>query len=367
MKILHTESSQGYGGQELRIVNEAKGMLSRGHDVCLICAPNAQIEDLARERGIPVEVLKIDKKRLAGVFAMRRWIKDNQPDIINTHSSTDSWLVALATRLMRRRPSVVRTRHISAPISRSPTSRWLYTRSCEHVVTTGENLRQTLVKDHGFPSSQITSVRTGIDLKVFKPADRAAARKKLGIAADPFVVGIVATLRSWKGHGYLIEAFRQLQLKDARLLIIGDGPQWQALHEQVATAKLDQTVTFVGRQNNISDWMQAIDVVCLPSYANEGVPQSLMQAQACGVPAITTLTGSIGEAVIPDQTGLIVEPKDSTGITEAIRRLHDDVELRHSLGSAASVRARQQFSTEGMLDAMEAIFMNTQAGRRRSP
>ena len=96
MKILHTEASQGYGGQELRIVNEAKGMIERGHDVHLVCPPDAQIAGLARERGIPVELLGIGKKKPSGVLAMRRWIKVNRPDVINTHSSTDSWLVALA-------------------------------------------------------------------------------------------------------------------------------------------------------------------------------------------------------------------------------------------------------------------------------
>ena len=365
MKILHTEASQGYGGQELRIVNEAKGMMERGHDVHLVCSPEAQIAGLARERGIPVELLGIGKKKPSGVLAMRRWIKANRPDVINTHSSTDSWLVALATRMMWKRPAVVRTRHISAPVHRSLTSRWLYTRSCDHIVTTGENLRQTLISHNGYPQSHITSVRTGIDLEVFSPGDRASARQVLGLDANAFIVGIVATLRSWKGHRFLIDAFARLKLDDAQLLIVGDGPQWYALHDRVNNAGLKQRVTFTGRQDNIAEWMSAMDVVCLPSYANEGVPQTLMQAQACGVPAITTLNGSIGEAVIPDQTALIVDPKDPAAIAIAIQRMHDDPDMRASMGVSASENARQEFSSEHMVDAMEAIFMNAQTVRQR--
>lgn len=364
MKILHTEASQGYGGQEMRIVNEARGMLDRGHDVHLVCAPDAQIAALAHERGIPVEILAIGKKKPAGILAMRRWIKANKPDVINTHSSTDSWLVALATRMMWKRPAIVRTRHISAPIHRSFTSRWLYTRSCDHVVTTGENLRQTLINYNGYPGSHITSVRTGIDLQIFRPGDRTSARRALGLEENAFIVGIVATLRSWKGHRFLVEAFKNLQLENAQLLIIGDGPQWYGLHERVNDAGLKNRVTFTGRQENVAEWMQAMDIVCLPSYANEGVPQTLMQAQSCGIPAITTLNGSIGEAVIPDQTALIVEPKNSTEITEAIQLLYDDVDLRVRFGAAASEHARQQFSFEHMVDAMEAIFLKAQAARQ---
>ena len=356
MKILHTEASQGYGGQEMRIVNEAKGMMDRGHDVQLVCPPDAQIADLARSRGIPVDVIAIGRKNLSGIRAMRDWIKQTRPDVINTHSSTDSWLVGLATRLMSRRPAIVRTRHISAPVSKSLSSRWLYTRSCDHVVTTGENLRQTLINVNGFPARQITSVRTGIDLGVYRPGDRQSARQALELDANAFIVGIVATLRSWKGHRYLVDAIASLPHDDLKLIIVGDGPQWDALHAQVEQAGLQSRVSFTGRQDNVAQWLQAMDIVCLPSYANEGVPQTLMQAQACGIPAVTTLNGSIDEAVIPDETALIVEPKNSASIAQAIQRLYDDTELRLRLGSAAGENASRQFSDTQMIDAMETIF-----------
>lgn len=364
MKILHTEASQGYGGQEMRIVNEARGMLERGHDVRLVCPPGAQIVELAKRHGVPVDELDIASKRPAALLAMRRYIAAFRPDVINTHSSTDSWLVALATRLMWNRPAIVRTRHISAPVNRGLASRWLYTRSCDHLVTTGENLRRTLIDYNGYPAGHITSVRTGIDLDRFKPGDRSGAREALGLDPDIFIVGIVATLRSWKGHRFLVDAFSGLERDDARLLIIGDGPQWTALHDRVSQAGLNDKVTFTGRQDNIARWMQAMDVACLPSYANEGVPQTLMQAQACGIPVITTLNGSIGEAVVPDRTALIVEPENATAIADAIRRLHDDQALRARFGQAASDNARQSFSYEHMINEMEQIFMQAQATRR---
>ena len=81
-----------------------------------------------------------------------------------------------------------------------------------------------------------------------------------------------------------------------------------------------------------------------------------MQAQACGIPAVTTLNGSIDEAVIPDETALIVEPKNSASIAQAIQRLYDDTELRLRLGSAAGENASRQFSDTQMIDAMETIF-----------
>jgi len=363
LKIVHTEASLGYGGQELRIINEARGLQARGHEVTLICPAEAQINALAATAGLPVVTLPIGLRRPAALLALRRWIREHAPDVINTHSSTDSWLVALATRGLQPRPAIVRTRHISAPVPHGYTSRWLYTRGCDHVVTTGEQLRETLIADNGFPAVRISSVRTGIDLARFTPGDRLTARRRLDLPVDGLIIGIVATLRSWKGHRHLVNAFAGLRRGDARLLIVGDGPQWEALHEQVSRDGLRQRVIFAGRQQAVETWLQAMDVFCLPSYANEGVPQSLMQAQACGLPCVTTMVGSMAEAVVPGRTALVVGPEDVLALRVALQQLCDDDSLRQRLGTAARRYAEEEFAVERMLDAMEGLFRQVVAQR----
>lgn len=359
MKIVHTEASLGFGGQEMRILTEAAGLQERGHQLTLLCPQEAEIYSIAKARGLDVVALPIGKKRLPGLIALYRWLKANRPDVVNTHSSTDSWLTAIATRLMRNPPTIVRTRHVSVPIKQSPSSRWLYTKATRHIVTTGEKLRQTLIKENGFPAEQVTSIRTGIDLERFKPGDKQTARHQLNLPQDKILIGIVATLRSWKGHRYLLEAFANLSQKEnLRLLIVGDGPLWDSLHNQVKTLNLENNVIFAGRQSNIETWLQTMDIFCLPSYANEGVPQSLMQAQACGIPVITTLVGSINEAIIPDQTARIVPPENGVALQQALAYLLDHPEICRHMGREAAAFAAKNFSITTMLDAMEAVFTN---------
>jgi glycosyltransferase involved in cell wall biosynthesis len=357
MKIVHTEASLGFGGQELRILNEADGLKKRGHELTLICPEEAEIYRIGKSRGLNVVAMPIGRKNIAGIIALRNWIKLHQPDVINTHSSADSWLVALATQFMKNRPAVVRTRHISAPVANNITSRWLYTRSCDHVVTTGEKLRETFISENGYLPSHITSVRTGIDLSRFKPGNKLDARVLVGLNEKDVIIGIVATLRSWKGHSYLIDAFATMPYDaDLKLLIVGDGPQDQNLKQRVAELELDERVLFVGRQNNVENWMQAMDIFCLPSYANEGVPQSLMQSQSCGIPAVTTLVGSIDEAIVPGQSALIVQPKDVNSLADALKVLISDENKRIQMGLAAARQAADNFSEKIMLDKMETIF-----------
>ena len=356
MKILHTESSCGWGGQELRILTESEGMRRRGHEVVLVAPPESRIVPAARERGLEVHALPMGRKSLKGFLCMRDWLSRHPVDVVNTHSSTDSWLVALARATLRDAPPIVRTRHISAPVPRNATTRWLYQSATHSIVTTGETLRATLARDNGYDPARMVSVPTGIDTARFAPGDRPAARAALGLPAGKLLVGIVATLRSWKGHRYLIDAFASLEREDALLLVVGDGPQEANLRAQVASLGLGDRVRLCGNQADVRPWLHALDVFALPSYANEGVPQSLVQAMLSGLPCISTPVGSIAEAAIDGQTALMVPPEDTPALATALGRLLDDASLRECLGAAARAHCAARFSLEAMLDAMERVF-----------
>lgn len=360
MNIVHTEASCGWGGQEIRIIEESLGMIARGHKVVILCPPESQIYVEAPKRGVPTEALPIGKKRLAGLLALRRWLSGHksQVDVVNTHSSTDSWLVGLACSLLSDAPPVVRSRHISAPIPDNAPTRWLYTRSARHIVTTGEKLRRTLIDSNGYPAGQITSVPTGINTTLYQPGDKLAARVSVGLPEKGTIIGILATLRSWKGHSYLVEAFAQLQDRECRLLIVGDGPQRDALEQQVASLGLENQVLFAGNQHNVVPWLQSMDVCVLPSYANEGVPQALLQAMLCGLPTITTTVGSITEAAIDQETAIIVQPQDVASLLAALEVMLADSALRQRLGAAARAHCATHFAKESMVDKMERIFLS---------
>lgn len=362
LSIVHTESSLGWGGQEIRVLSEARGLSRRGHDVRLLCPPESAICRRAQEWGVPAVPMPIAKKRPLGLKHVHEWLRVNPPHVVNTHSSTDSWLVALALLALGRTVPLVRTRHVSVPISRGPLTRWLYRRASARVVTTGEALREQVIAATGISPLRVVSVPTGVDLARFSPGDRAAARRRLSLPPEDFLVGIVATLRSWKGHSYLVDALAKIEDPATRLVIVGQGPGWEPLHKQVRSRGIEQRVVFAGDQSDVAPWMQALDVFALPSYANEGVPQALQQAMACGLPVLTTRMGAIPEIVQDGVTGIFVAPKDAKALRAAIEALRADSDLARRLGQAGRLEAVARFSEEKMLDAMEALFSSV-AGR----
>lgn len=367
LAILHTESSTGWGGQELRILTEMEGMMRRGHRVQLLTAASAEILPAARARGLAVHGLPIEAKKFPGVKAMREWLVHGGRDfdVINTHSSTDAWLVAISGATLRGMAPVVRTRHVSTPVNNSATTRWLYQRATAHIVVTGEALKDQLVRDNGFAPARITSVRTGIDLARFRPLDAAQARARLQVDARP-AIAIVATLRDWKGHDDLLDAWMLLRarVRGWQLLVIGDGPRRAHLEGRVTAMGLRDDVRFTGNQDDVPAWFACADIAVLPSFGDEGVPQSLMQAAACGLPAVSTPIGAIAEAVRDGETGLLVPPRNASALAAALERLMANASLRTRMGEAAHAYAQANFGIDRMLDGMESVFARVVGGAR---
>jgi glycosyltransferase involved in cell wall biosynthesis len=364
LRILHTESSLGWGGQEIRILTEAAGMIGRGHMVGLACARSARIFAEAPRFGVPVTALPIGRKRPQGVVALQRFLATYPVDVINAHSSTDCWLVALACRALKVSPPMVRTRHISAPVPRDRLTRWLYTKATAQVVTTGDAIRSALIREIGVAPSRVTSIPTGVDPLRFAPRDKLEARRWLRLPETAPLVGICATLRSWKGHRFLVDAVPLLAHRDAQLVIVGEGPQREALQQQIAALGLRDRVRMVGNQNDVAPWLAALDAFALPSYADEGVPQALVQAMFVGAPCVTTDVGAIGEVAIADHTALVVTKQNTIALAAAIDRLLGDSALATRLVAAARERVAGKFNLASMLDRMETVFRRAMRERR---
>ena len=367
LAIAHTESSMGWGGQEIRTLTEAAGFISRGHRVVVYAAPGARIAEEAPRFGVPTVTLPIARKRPRGVGSITRALSTDPVDIVNAHSSTDAWLDALAcawlARTRRRAPVLVRTRHVSIPVPRDPATRWLYRRATARIVTTGAALRDQLIRDNHFDANRIDSVPTGIDTARFAPRSKPAARHDVGLERATSLIGIVATLRSWKGHRFLLEALPQLAHGGVHIVIVGDGPQRTALEAQASALQLGERITFAGQQADVAPWLASLDAFVLPSYANEGVPQALLQAMFMAIPCITTDAGGIPEIARDGDTARVVPPKDPAALARAIDALLDDPAGSARMAERARAYVVARFGLATMLERMEDVFRRALAAR----
>lgn len=364
MRILHTECSRGWGGQELRILAEARGMFARGHDVWLAAPPESPIAKAAGAQGL--RLVPVGFHRPWGVLdlpVLQRAISRFGIEVLNTHSSWDAWIGGLAGRLGRTGIRIVRTRHLSTPIARSWPSRLLYTRLADHVVTTGKAIRRQMIEENGFPAERITSVVTGLDLATFRPTREAAAvREHFGIPASVPVVGTVSTLRSWKGHLDLLEAIASLRSsRDVRGLLVGDGPYAEVIRSRVRGLRLESVVVMPGHREDVADVLTAMDVFAFPSTANEGVPQAVLQAMAMRRPVVAAQVGGIPEVVRDGETGVLVSAGDPSALARGISRMLGDPPAVERWVKAAADLVRAEYTREVMLEKMEAVYHKVRA------
>ncbi|MBX3668217.1 MAG: glycosyltransferase family 4 protein [Rhodocyclaceae bacterium] len=371
MHIVHTESSSGWGGPAIRILTEAAGLVQRGHRVTLLAPPAARIHVEARAWGIESAALPIESRTPRGLFALARWLHAARDvDLINTHGSIDSWLASLAVRLVRRNLPVVCTRHSSAPVKATAGNCWLYGKAARRVVTSGEALRRELIDTLGLDFSHVVSVPTGIDLARFSPQaapTQAQARKALNLPLEGYMIGVAANLTACKGHEDLLAAFESVagSYPDMTLVIAGEGPLRPHLEAIRQASAYRQRILMPGHQENVPVLLAALNLFVLPSQANEGVPQAIVQAMAMRLPVISTTVGAISDAVADGETGLLLPPRAPDLLANAIRRLRRNHMLGRSFGDAGRLIVERKFTAEGMVDAMLDVFERCAAGNAR--
>lgn len=355
MRILHTEWSDGWGGQERRILLEAQGMQARGHRVWIAARPSCWIVEAARKLGIEVVTLPMRGRfDPAAIWHLYRFMRKQHVDIVHTHSGIDSWLGSFAGKLAG--VPIVRTRHLFLPLKRSGLNFVHYLTDC--VFSLGETMRTMLVKECGFPQEKVVSIPTGIDFARFQPSRaREAVREELGIPPEAFFVLIVGVIRGVKKHDVALRAFRKVidQNPNVRLALAGDGPMRQEIEQLAKHLELGDKMLFLGHRDDVADLMGAADVLLLTSRS-EAQSQALTQGAGLGLPIVATRVGGVPEVVLHEETGLLAAPGDEPAITNALLRMAENRAWAKSLGERGKMHALSNYSLEGMLRRTEQAY-----------
>jgi len=350
-RILHTEASMGWGGQEIRIVTEMLGLQKRGYWVGLAASPKSQIYKQAKKKNIPLFPLNLEKRNLKAVRSLINILKSHNIAILNTHSSWDSWVGGLA-KIIYPRFKLIRTRHLSTPIGRNPLSWLIYNVLPDKVITTGNAIKERMISHNHFNPQKIVSIPTGVDISHFKPDTKPALPK------NGFLIGTISVLRSWKGHRYLIMAVPEIlrAIPQAQFYLVGEGPQRKNLEKMISKMGLADKVILLGHREDIPEIMASLDVIVHPSTEHEGVPQTLLQTLASKKPVIATNVGSIPEIIKHFETGLLIPPENPKAIAQAVITLASHPEISEKIASNGRSLIIKQYSLEKMLDEIEKVY-----------
>lgn len=367
------------GGAQETVLLLARGLPAYGFDVVVAGRPGTETVRLEESgvRYIPVEELfrPVSIRQDAQAFrAIHRILRDENVDIVHTHSSKAGVLGRIAARL-HRVPAIVHTSHglpINPDMARGQRAVLLMAerasaRASHKIVavshSTGRELRELKLAR----PEQIVVIPSGVDIERFASADRNEARRLLGAPHDGLVVGWVGRHFDQKRPQHIVEVARRVIQRIPRsvFILIGDGP---LLEDTRAAAGGEPRIHVLGHRSDVAQLYVGFDVFLLAS-AWEGLPRTVLEAQAAGVPVVATDVNGVREAVRHGETGLLVPLGEIDGLAEQVCRLLEDDTERARFSVAAREGIRIDFSEKFTVEATAQLYRDllvTGGGRRRS-
>lgn len=361
VKVLHLLASLPVGGAEDLVAAIVRGLDPERFAAGVACLgfPGPVGEEL-RAAGYPVHYLGLEVKHTSMwrlVAAVRRLLKELQPDILHTHlyhPNLYGRLAALGLGI-----PVVAAVHNSYTRVKFHRRVWnfLLGRAADRILVGSAQVRDDVRHYDGVPASRLLLLPYGIRLdELGSSLSRQEARQALQVSG--FVMGAVGRLEEQKGHAYLLEALAQVRqdLPEATLVLVGDGRLRQDLEGRVRELGLAERVRFLGTRRDLPLIYRALDLFVQPSRW-EGLPLALLMAMGAGLPVLATRVSGVREVINDGVNGRLVEPEAPQALARVLLELYRQPETRVRLGAAAQCTIRENYSLEAMLARLEKLYL----------
>jgi glycosyltransferase involved in cell wall biosynthesis len=386
LRVMHLILNLEIGGGQEVVRTLVQYLLS---DECSPVVCSFKDGPLRREierAGVLVEILP---GRQYSVFALpmfvmdmfRIWqglaqlVKKHQIELIQTHLLSTLDFLVLLLRYTTPVRVVLWTFHnanfelTAAKLSNSPWLLWpkklihrqLYRLGAWLVngfIAVSDDVKQAMINIIGPIGHKITVICNGVDTSRYpQMVDKTQVRAELGLSPNAQLIIVVATLKEQKGHRYLIDAMTSIapRYPDVHVICVGDGSLRPALQSQLQNLNLTSQIHLLGNRYDIPRLLAASDLFVLPSLW-EGLSMALLEAMATGLPIIATEVSGTAQVMIPDQTGLLVPPGDSSQLVQAIEQLITDPARATAMGAAAKQRVAETFSARKQAELHLALY-----------
>jgi glycosyltransferase involved in cell wall biosynthesis len=351
-QLLH---SLHVGGAEMLAARLARQLKDQFRFLFVCLDSLGTLGEELRAEGFPVEVLG-RRSGLDGrlVWRLSRLLRRERVGLVHAHQYTP-FSYALLARLFYRRPAILFQEHGRHWPDYPRRKRMLFNRLMlqgrDRVVGVGAAVREALIQNEGLPAERVAVIYNGIDLDRFREArkHREEVRRELGLGASDLVLLQIARLDYLKDHATAIRTVERVgrQRPEVRLLLAGEGPERGKIEDLVAERGLADQVRLLGLRTDVARLLGAADVFLLTSIS-EGIPLTLIEAMAAGLPVVSTDVGGVAEVVAAEQTGLLAPAGDDAALAACLLRLAGAAALCQQLGQQGRERAAALFAESQM-------------------
>lgn len=374
IKILHVVGSLQIGGLEnilINIINNTNPEIFE-HSICCINRSGPMARRI--EKHIIIHEMKKGGKAdyLLPIKILDVIRKDN-PDIVHTRNwSAIDGIIAAA---LSRNRKIIHDEHgrdcgdpkglnIKKKIIRNVLDRYV-----DRYVVVSDELRDWLNTFIGIQNRKIVRIQNSVDTRIFSPpVDKGREKIAVGLPANSCIVGYVGRLDPVKNLEMLMKSFLRVIMdahsdKQILLVITGSGAEEEKLKKTTHEWNLDGKVFFLGESSNVNEYMRAMDIFAISSIA-EGIPLTLLEAMASGLPVVATRVGGIGEVVQDKESGYLVDSGDDRGFAEKLEKYISDESLRECHGRKGRELVVKLYSLDNMIRQYENLYLEVMGERR---
>lgn len=347
------------GGTERTLVELANNLDPERFDVTVwtIAEPGPLAEDLDDH----VTVRSLDATHKADVTVPVRFLltlRKEQPDILQSFLFFDNTLATLAGVASPETTVITGVRSVpNDPNQIRSLVRRGTTRLADHIVSNSA-AGVEFITSYGADPAKVSVIRNGRDLTVYQngtaPQD---LYDSIGVSPEAPIVGTVGRLITRKGHHDLLEAWPVVldTHPDAELLLVGDGPERDALAAHAARLGIADSVHFLGTRDDVPALLDALDVFAFPSHF-EGLPGAVLEAMAAGLPIVATPVDGTLELLSDGDSGVFVPVQSPSALGRELTELLGDEARARALGESARETAETAFTIEEMVAAFESLY-----------
>mgnify|MGYP000132646352 CR=1 FL=1 len=360
-KILFIEGAIDFGGSVKSLLMLLKHLDKSKYLPIVVCLYDVPYLNKLKDTGVEVRVLKgagtLLFTRLSHILQLMRLIK--KLDISLLHLNNGIYYPAVIAACLCRVPCVSHFRSLPYNIfTEKPTIPFLtllFGKFSSHNIAISEAVKNRYV-ELGFKKEKISVIPDGIEIDAIRK-NASIPRPAMYKTNGAFIIGSVCRLSEEKGLNYLIDAIPIIlkEIKNIKCVLVGDGPLMKQLKTQVNNLGLSETVIFAGHQDNPYPILSEFDIFVLPSL-REGLPISIMEAMALGMPVVASKVGGVSELVSNMINGILVSSGDIEQIANSVISLYKDSNLRRQLAHSAYIKAKESFAFQKTIQHVELKY-----------
>lgn len=352
MNILQVLPSLGVGGVETGTIDLARYLTTNGHKAIVVSGGGRLVRELDAI-GVRHYSLPVGKKSIPSVIrmvkALREIIRKEDIDIVHARSRIPALIAYFASKATNRVFITTAHGYYKKHILSSVMTWGRY------VIVASNIMAKYMVRDFGVPYERIRMIPRGVDLERFK--FRGIKEKKTG----EFVIGMISRITTLKGHADFIRAISIVsrQIPQLKVVIAGEAPKDKYREDLELLTRglgLSKTIEFLGAREDVPAIMAGLDVLVSATITPEAFGRVIIEAQAIGVPVVSTEVGGIVDIVEDEKTGLLCSPQNPRDMAEKILRLYKDNELSAGIVKEARGRVESNFNLEKMMSRTLAVY-----------